>query len=188
MTVNKIGLQAFRDTESPTSSSPPYNIYMPVIILTTEICAPIETCFDLARSIDFHMHSAAQTGERAVAGVVSGLIGADQEVTWQAGHFGILQSLTSRITAFEPPTHFRDSMQSGIFKRFDHEHFFEFNNGITTMRDRFDYEGPLGLLGRVADTLFLKSYMTKFLISRNLELKAAAETDPDMFLVKRQSH
>lgn len=154
-------------------------------MLTTEIHAPIETCFDLARSIDFHMHSAGHTGEVAVAGVTSGLIGADEEVTWQARHFGISQLLTSRITAFEPPTYFRDSMIAGAFKRFDHDHYFEFSNGITTMRDKFDYESPLGPFGRIADTIFLKSYMTRFLITRNLELKTAAESDPQNYLANR---
>ncbi|MBS2011078.1 MAG: SRPBCC family protein [Cyanobacteria bacterium SZAS TMP-1] len=155
---------------------------MPVIVLTTEIDAPIETCFDLARSIDFHMHSTSHTGERAVAGVVTGLIGAGDEVTWQARHFGLVLSLTSRITAFEPPSYFRDSMKSGPFKRFDHDHYFEFQNGVTTMRDRFDYDSPLGILGNIADTLFLERYMTELLVGRNAALKIAAETNPGGFL------
>src|SRR5882672_3738333 len=98
---------------------------MPVIVLTTEINAPIEICFDLARSIDFHKHSVSHTSEKAVGGVVTGLIGAGEEVTWQARHFGIWLSLTSQITAFDRPSHFRDSMKCGPFKRFDHDHFFE---------------------------------------------------------------
>ncbi len=156
---------------------------MPVIVLTTEINAPIDICFDLARSIDFHTHSVSHTNEKAVAGVVTGLIGAGEEVTWQARHFGIWQSLTSLITAFDRPVYFRDSMKSGPFKRFDHDHFFEFENGITKMRDRFDYESPLGILGHIADSIFLERYMTKLLLVRNEELKKAAETDPERFLV-----
>lgn len=157
---------------------------MPVISLTTEISAPIEICFDLARSIDLHMHSVSHTNERAVAGVAAGLIGADQEVTWRARHFGIWLSLTSRITAFDRPCHFRDSMKSGPFKRFDHDHFFEFNNGMTVMRDRFDYTSPLGLLGHIVDTVFLQPYLTTLFTRRNEALKRAAETNPDMYLAK----
>ncbi|MFM7563387.1 MAG: cell division protein, partial [Planctomycetota bacterium] len=41
---------------------------MPIITLTTAIAAPIETVFDLSRSIDLHIASTAQTNERAVAG------------------------------------------------------------------------------------------------------------------------
>jgi len=51
------------------------------IVLLTSIAAPIERCFDLARSIDLHMASTNWSGERAIAGVTSGLIGAGQEVT-----------------------------------------------------------------------------------------------------------
>ena len=98
---------------------------MPVIRVTIEIAAPPELCFDLARSVDAHMASTGATGERAVAGVTTGLIGPDQEVTWSARHFGVRQRLTSRITIFDPPRHFRDSMVRGAFARFDHDHFFE---------------------------------------------------------------
>jgi hypothetical protein len=48
------------------------------IVLLTSIAAPIERCFDLARSIDLHMASTNWSGERAIAGVTSGLIGAGQ--------------------------------------------------------------------------------------------------------------
>ncbi len=43
--------------------------------LTTQINAPIERCFDLARSIDLHIESTKQTGEQAIVGCTSGLIG-----------------------------------------------------------------------------------------------------------------
>lgn len=71
---------------------------MPVIELATSIAAPIERVFDLARSIELHTNSTLSTGERAVAGVTSGLIGQDEEVTWRARHFGVWQSLTVRVT------------------------------------------------------------------------------------------
>ena len=48
------------------------------IELVTRIAAPIERCFDLARSIDLHMASTDWTGERAIAGVTSELIGPGQ--------------------------------------------------------------------------------------------------------------
>ena len=89
---------------------------MPTIKTSIEISAPRETVFDLARSIDLHVHSTAQTNERAVAGVTSGLIGLDQRVTWEATHFFIRQRLTVEITQFDQPNHFRDSMVKGIFK------------------------------------------------------------------------
>src|SRR6476620_8952059 len=71
--------------------------------IVTVIAAPIEVCFDLARDIDFHVRSMSKTGERAVAGRKTGLIGHGEMVTWKARHFGVLQRFTSRITEFARP-------------------------------------------------------------------------------------
>ena len=150
---------------------------MPVIELITEVRAPILRVFDLSRSVDLHMASTDQTQERAVAGVTSGLISLGEEVTWRARHFGIWQHLTSRITKFNSPVHFRDSMVRGAFRRFDHDHFFEARGEITVMRDVFDFESPLGILGRVADRLFLAAYMTRFLRKRSEFIKQVAESE-----------
>lgn len=150
---------------------------MPVIELSTFIAAPIERVFDLARSIDLHTASTSSTGERAIGGVTSGLIDDGQEVTWQARHFGVWQRLTVRITAFERPSHFTDAMLRGAFRRMEHHHSFKTAPGGTTMRDVFTYESPLGILGRIADILFLERYMRSFLLERNRILKAAAESD-----------
>jgi ligand-binding SRPBCC domain-containing protein len=150
---------------------------VPVIDITTPIHAPIQRVFDLSRSVDLHTVSTHQTGEHAITGVTGGLMALGDEVTWRARHFGIWQNLTSRITAFEPPTYFRDSLVRGAFRRFDHDHFFSQQGDITLMRDVFDYDSPLGFLGRLADRLFLKRYMKQLLVTRNAVIKAAAETD-----------
>jgi len=150
---------------------------VPVIELTTQVHAPIERIFDLARSVELHMHSTAQSGERAVAGVTSGLMGLGDEVTWRARHFGVWQHLTSRITIFERPFHFRDSMVRGAFRRFDHDHFFAQQGEITVMRDVFDFKSPFGILGRIADRLFLTNYMRRFLLTRCTLIKTVAETE-----------
>ena len=90
---------------------------MPVIELSTVVSAPRQRVFDLARSIDAHQDSTEGTQERAVAGVTKGLIGPNDEVTWEARHFGVKQRLRVRVTAFDPPEHFQDIMISGAFKR-----------------------------------------------------------------------
>ncbi len=149
---------------------------MSVIVVETGIRAPIDRCFDLARSIDMHRASAAGTDEVAVAGVTTGLIGMGEEVTWEARHFGLRQRLTARITAFDRPFRFRDSQVSGAFARFDHDHEFEVGaDGLTLMRDRFDFDAPLGPLGWLADRIFLHRYMRRFLESRNQEIRRVAE-------------
>lgn len=149
---------------------------MPIIKIETRINAPIERVFDLARCIDLHTESLSKTKEKAVAGITKGLINKDETVTWEAVHFGDKQKLTAKITVFEPPRHFRDSMVKGAFKRFDHDHFFLAKDLQTIMKDVFDYDSPLGFLGSIADAIFLKSYMTKLLESRNRLIKSVAES------------
>ena len=150
---------------------------MPAIVLTTLIHAPPERCFDLSRSIDLHVASTRQTGERAVGPLTRGLLGLGDEVTWSARHFGVRQTLTSRITACDRPRHFRDSMVRGAFQRFDHDHYFATCGEGTEMRDVFDFESPLGLLGRLADVLVLERYLRGLLERRNEEIKRVAESD-----------
>jgi len=139
---------------------------MPRIELVRIVRAPAARLFDLARSIDAHVASTPGTRERAVGGKTSGLIGLGEEVTWEARHLGVTQRLTSRITQFDRPRHFRDSMVKGAFARFDHDHFFEPIEGepaATRCRDVFDFEAPLGPLGRIAEWAFLERYMRRFL-------------------------
>jgi hypothetical protein len=64
---------------------------MPLIELGTVIFAPRERVFDLARCIDAHQDSAEGTHERAVAGVTSGLVSFNDNVTWEARHLGLRQ-------------------------------------------------------------------------------------------------
>ena len=148
---------------------------MPIIHLETFIKAPIELCFDLARSVDIHMASTNYTGERAIGGVTSGMMNLKDEVTWEATHFGVRQRLTSRITAFDRPRMFVDEMQRGAFKYWRHTHLFESRDEGTLMIDDADYASPLGLLGRIVDRLLLESYMTRLLITRNDHIKRVAE-------------
>jgi len=150
---------------------------MPVIDLSTLVRAPRERVFDLARSIDAHQHTTGGTEERAVAGVTRGLIGMDDDVTWEARHFGVRQRLTVRITAFERPKHFQDIMVSGAFKRMVHDHEFVEHPEGTLMRDRFAFASPLGMLGWIADQCFLTWYMRRFLVGRNAALRHLAESE-----------
>lgn len=150
---------------------------MPLIELITVINAPIGRCFDLARSIDLHKLSTEGTDEEAIAGVTSGLIGKNREVTWRAKHFGIAQTLSSRITEFERPYHFRDEMIKGAFKSIRHDHIFREAGDNTVMKDMFYFESPGWILGRLANRLILKSYLRSLLTRRNQVIKRVAESD-----------
>lgn len=149
---------------------------MPRIELKTEIKADIHIVFDLSRSIDLHKISTRHTNEEAIAGKTSGLIGLDESVTWKAKHFGVYQKLSSKITEFDKPRYFTDEMVKGAFSGFKHEHHFSESNGVTLMTDVFDYKSPFGILGRIADFLFLEKYMTALLAERNQIVKGFAES------------
>jgi ligand-binding SRPBCC domain-containing protein len=129
----------------------------------------------VARDLDLHQASMARSGERAVAGRTSGLIGLGEEVTWRARHFGLIHEHQSKITAFESPLHFRDVMIRGRFKRFEHDHYFAPRDGGTLMRDVIVFESPLGLLGRMVDALVIERYLRRLIEERNRVVKAAAE-------------
>lgn len=138
--------------------------------------APIEVCFYLSRSIDLHTISTRQTDEKVVAGVISGMIELNETVIWRAKHLGVWQHLTSKITAYDRPTYFVDDMVKGAFKRFRHEHLFKQQGTTTMVTDTFDYTSYLGILGKLADSLFLKTYMTRLLAERNRVIKEYAES------------
>jgi ligand-binding SRPBCC domain-containing protein len=150
---------------------------MPLIELRTGIDAPIERCFLLSLSVDLHTISTKETNERAIAGVTSGLMKMNDIVTWRAKHFGIYQDLTSKISAYEYPRYFVSEMVKGAFKKLYHQHIFTFDNGITLMTDKFEFEAPFGIFGELFSKAILKNYMKKFLILRNDTIKEMAEGD-----------
>lgn len=150
---------------------------MVIIKMVTTVYAPIERVFDLARSVDAHQASTAESKERAVDGVTTGLVGMGDEVTWEANHFGIRQRLKVRITDFDRPVMFADEMVFGAFKSMKHIHNFVEIEGGTKMSDEFKFEAPFGLVGKLAEWVFLKWYMNRFLKIRNRVLKELAESD-----------
>ena len=152
---------------------------MPTIYLVTDIEAPVEHVFDLARNVEFHTKSMEQTNERAVAGVTSGLLSKGDRVTWRARHFGLPLELTVEISSYEPPHHFRDSMVEGPFATQVHDHDFESTASGTRMSDTFRFSSPLGPVGKMVDTLYLERYMQRLLAERNRHLKAVAESKSD---------
>jgi ligand-binding SRPBCC domain-containing protein len=150
---------------------------MALITLKTEIKAPAERCFDLSLSVDIHVKSTARTGERAIAGVTSGLMMYGDTVTWRAKHLGVTQDLTSTISYYDRPRMFVSQMTKGAFKKLYHEHIFEARGPVTVMTDKFQIEAPFGILGRIFMVLFLKRYMQGFLEERNETIKDIAESE-----------
>jgi ligand-binding SRPBCC domain-containing protein len=103
------------------------------------------------------------------------LIELGETVTWRARHFGLWHTLTSKIVEFDRPHAFTDVMVAGPFKSFRHDHHFTVDGGRTVMHDVFVFESPFGVLGRLANALVLRRYMTDLLERRNRVLKDTAE-------------
>lgn len=149
---------------------------MPNIHLTSFIAAPIERVFDLSRSINLHQISTASTNEKAIAGVMHGLINKNETVTWQAKHLFKNRQFTTKVTAMQSPDFFTDEMIKGDFKTFNHEHYFKAVENGTIVIDKINFESPYGIIGKMANSIFLTSYLEKFLTKKNAVIKDYAET------------
>jgi ligand-binding SRPBCC domain-containing protein len=148
---------------------------MPTIKLRTIIHASAMRCCTLSLDAEVHTGSMAHTGERAIAGRMSGTFQLGDTVTWEARHLGFSRQLEVCITALSFPSHFRDEMIRGAFKVMRHDHYFLEKEGITLMTDDFYYEVPFGIPGIIADWLFLRRYMRNLLLRRNAFIKLQAE-------------
>jgi ligand-binding SRPBCC domain-containing protein len=149
---------------------------MPTITLQTLIKAPIQVCFDAARSIDMHMASVPKNSkEKAINGVTSGLIGLNEQVEWKAKHLGFYFRMTVCITTFKSPILFVDEQTNGPFKKMRHQHHFVANGENTEMQDEFYFESPFGIIGRLVNFLFLEKYMLHLLRERNRFMKEVLE-------------
>ena len=77
-------------------------------------------------------------------------------IDYRLSLFGVPFSWRTRIDVFEPETRFVDTQLSGPYKLWRHLHTFEDVKGGTRMRDRVEYEVPLGVLGDAARSLFVR--------------------------------
>lgn len=146
------------------------------IVVDTFIKAPPARCFDLALDVEAHAESAAFSGERVtLPGKTSGKLEAGDLLTFEGRHLGIRQRFTVKFTQVDRPRQFTDEMIHGIFRRLLHVHEFHPRDGGTLMRDLLEWETPLGLLGRLADLVYLRRHMRWFVTTKQLNLKRIIE-------------
>lgn len=149
---------------------------MPFITLSTLIAAPPAVCFDCARDAGLHAQSAAQTGERIVAGRAVGLWELGDEMTFEGTHLGVRQRFSARIVAFERPRYFRDEMTRGAFASLTHTHIFQPLPGEKTrMIDVIEWRAPFGFAGALASDRIVSAHLKRFLRRRAWHLKTRAE-------------
>jgi len=74
---------------------------------------------------------------------------------------GVPVGWRTRITSYEPPLSFTDIQLAGPYKRWDHQHTFESVPGGTLVRDKVEYEMPLGPLGNFGHAWLVRTELTK---------------------------
>lgn len=148
---------------------------MPLVQIETFINADIQTCFDLARNVDFYQKSIKNSREIAIDGKTTGLVEVNDFITWEAKHLGFVRHITLKVTEFNNPSLFVDEIVEGDFKAYKHEHIFRKSNNKTIMIDKFYFESNWGFLGKIVDKFFMKKYMINILKIRNKTLKEKAE-------------
>ena len=132
--------------------------------------------FDLARDVSAHAESASFTGERLVSpGKLSGVLELGDLVAFEGRHFGIRQTFVAKIVEMAPPRLFVDEMVRGAFQWLRHEHEFHIHANGTLMRDVLNWRAPLGIIGTIADKMFVERHMEWFVRTKQQHLKRIAE-------------
>jgi len=147
------------------------------IEFNTHIKAPVERCFDLTRSIDFHKLSIHPVKEESVAGCTSGLIGPNQHALMQSKLWGIRFSTELKITKFNPPFFLSYEIADSNFHSAAHDYYFYDISEETVMVNHFYYKPKWGFIGELINILFLEKYITRIISKRNDLLREYAETE-----------
>jgi ligand-binding SRPBCC domain-containing protein len=129
--------------------------------------------FDISRSIDLHLESGKEENEKVVAGRSSGLMIKGESVTWEARHLGVSQRMTVLMEETIDPTLIITRMVKGPFAYFVHYHRIEQLGDKTLLTDDLFFKAPFGILGWIAEWLFLKRHLTKVIQKRNDGLQKA---------------
>jgi hypothetical protein len=150
---------------------------MEKIEFSTNIKAPIQRCFDLARSIDFRKISLDELNEESVAGCTTGLIGPNQHVLLQSTVGGVRLSTDLKIEKFNPPFFFSYEIVDSAFHSIVHDYYFYDISEETVMINHLYYRTRWGLAGDLFNFLFLHKYLTRLITKRNDLLREFAESD-----------
>ena len=84
------------------------------------------------------------------------VLGPGALIDYRLSLFGVPFGWRTLIEAYQPAVRFVDMQVRGPYRRWHHTHTFEDAPGGTLMRDRVEYELPLGPLGRLAQALLVR--------------------------------
>jgi len=85
---------------------------------------------------------------------------------------GIAQHWQTLITDYDPPLKFADLQLKGPYTFWHHTHRFEAQGDSTIMHDEVSYVLPLGILGRMAHSIFIKSELKRIFDYRERVIQA----------------
>ncbi|MDZ4821663.1 MAG: SRPBCC family protein [Planctomycetota bacterium] len=91
--------------------------------------------------------------------------------------YGVGFSWRTTIELFEPPTRFVDTQTIGPYRSWRHMHEFHSVDGGTLMTDRVEYQMPLGLLGGVAQRLFVRRSLRNIFDYRQQQIEYLLPAD-----------
>ena len=84
-----------------------------------------------------------------------------QIITYKVGILpGVKSNWVTEITQVKDQNFFIDEQRFGPYKMWHHEHWFEeLQNGNTLMKDKISYKIPFGILGHLAQIIFIKNQL-----------------------------
>ena len=149
-----------------------------VIKDNTHIEAPMERVFLLSCSLaiverELGMHPVAEGGATRTTGLV---VGGDR-IYWKGWQLGMPLYHVSLISAYEPHRFFQDTMVTGWFRFFQHDHEFTEIAGHVLLKDTIRFSMPLGPLGRWYGRKIMVPHIRGLLMRRFQLLKQIAESE-----------
>lgn len=145
------------------------------------INAPIDRCFLLSTSIEIVAETLHLT---PVSGQTTGLIVNGSRLLWRGWKFGLPAWHETLITGYDRPSFFQDTMASGMFRDFQHDHRFEDIDGRTLLIDIVRFNMPLGPIGKLIAKAVVIPHILDTMQKRFQLLKRLAEgSDWERYIV-----
>ncbi|MEE2830276.1 MAG: SRPBCC family protein [Myxococcota bacterium] len=91
-------------------------------------------------------------------------------IDYRLALFGLPMKWRTEIIVFDPPVQFVDVQLEGPYALWHHSHRFEEAEGGTRMIDQVDYRPPLGVLGGLANKLFVQRTLRRIFRYRNQQV------------------
>jgi len=143
---------------------------MITIRLTTWVNAPVERCFLLATSRGFS--PVVKNGVAVSDTTTQGMLKIGDEIGWKMGG----TEHVSRVDAIRPYCYFREVMEAGMFRHFEHNHHFAPMDDGTRVRDEVRFSVRMGPLSKIYGATVVRSLLMRMLVDKNIELKHLAES------------